>query len=80
MKNITSNGAFIQSNGDLANLDCHHHLTLTVNFEGIEKAHDTFEMGNQKINISTPSYNNINNYNSNFNPSLQASNAFKKMF
>jgi hypothetical protein len=78
---LTNNGGFMGTSGNLPGTNTSHHLTLTGDpGGGIMRAHDTFQVGNQSINLSGGHYNNLAPTNGVFNPGPEASAAFRQVF
>lgn len=83
---LTNNGGFMGTTGNLPSYGANdptvsHHLTLTGDpGAGIMRAHDTFQVGSQSINLSGPHYNDLAPQPGEFNPSPLAAGAFAKTF
>ena len=80
---LTNNGGFMGTTGnfDAGNMNVSHHLTLTGDSGGgLMRAHDTFQVGSQKISLSGDHYNNLAPTSGAFNPSAASGVAFRSVF
>ena len=83
---LTNRGAFLGITGNLPTLGGNdpvvsHHITLDGDpAGGIMRAHDTFQVGSQNINISGPQYNDLVPTSGQFDPPPVACDAFRAIF
>ena len=80
---LTNNGGFMGTTGNIpmGDVNTSHHLTLTGDIGGaIIRAHDTFQIGSQSINLSGGHYNNLAPASGVFNPGASAGTAFRAVF
>ena len=80
---LTNNGGFMGTTGniDAGDMTVSHHLTLTGDLGGgLMRAHDTFQVGSQSINLSGEHYNSLAPTSGEFNPGAEAGAAFRSVF